>query len=76
MSGETQLKPFFFADEAIFSRQRVPEPSPYQQPTKKQRAQRSPANVHTSWRLMARYNSMQLVARGSLQHKPGWRNSL
>jgi hypothetical protein len=52
------------------------EPSPYHQPTKKQRAQRSPANVHTSWRLMARYDSMQLVARGSLQHKPRWRNSL
>ena len=52
------------------------EPSPYQQPTKKQRAQRSPANVYTSWRLMARYDSMQLVARGSLQHKLRWRNSL
>ena len=52
------------------------EPSPYQQPTKKQRAQRSPANVYTSWRLMARYDSMQLVARGSLKHKPRWRNSL
>ena len=52
------------------------EPSPYHQPTKKQRAQRSPANVHTSWRLMARYDSMQLVARGSLQHKLRWRNSL
>ena len=52
------------------------EPIPYQQPTKRQRAQRSPANVHTSWRLKPRYDSMQLVARGSLQHKPRWRNSL
>ena len=78
MSGETQLKPFFFADEAIFTATCIPllNRVPYQQPTKKQRAQRSPANVHTSWRLMARYDSMQLVARGSLQHKPRWRNSL
>jgi hypothetical protein len=47
------------------------EPSPYQQPTKKQRAQRSPANVHTSWRLMA----LRLDAtRGS--RKPATQTSL
>ena len=44
------------------------EPIPYQQPTKRQRAQRSPANVQHLLALEAPVtNSMQLVARGCLQ---------
>ena len=46
MSGETQLKPFFFADEAIFTATCIPPLNRFPtRPTKRQRAQGSPENV-------------------------------
>ncbi len=47
-SGETQLKPFFFADEANFTATCIPPLNrfPISSRQRGQRAQRSPANIH------------------------------
>jgi hypothetical protein len=46
MSGETQLKPFFFADEANFTATCIPPLNQFQSSSRPTGSGHSPANVH------------------------------